>query len=289
MPLIEAKSRADRLAKMKTGCTYTMLCLYSCFVVMPVVIILLSSIRPGEEIFKNMMPFSWRTIIPTQITGSAYEALFRDYNFGRILGNSFYVAFLSVAGGILVNAMAGFAFAIFKFRGRELLFGLVLITFMVPFEAISIPLFQLINQVKLINTYWGLILPGIANGLVVFLFRQFFKGLPLTLFESARIDGANWFTIFSRLAMPLSKPAMLSAGILIFITQWGSFFYPLLVANKPEYRVIQVAIANFFTQYQTFWSLLFAAVVIAAIIPIILLLPLQRYYVQAVTQSGIKE
>jgi multiple sugar transport system permease protein/putative chitobiose transport system permease protein len=271
------------------GVTYLLLLIYGLFVVMPILIVLLSSIRPGEEIFKNMMPFTWRTLLPTQITLKAYVALFQEYHFGKVLFNSFYVATLTVAIGILINAMAGFAFGVFRFRGREILFGFVLITFMVPFEAISIPLFQIINQFKLINTYWGLILPGIANGLVVFLFRQFFKGLPVTLFESARIDGANWMTVFTKLALPLSKPAMLSAGILIFITQWGSFFYPLLVANKPEYRVIQVAIANFFTQYQTLWNLLFASVVIAAVIPIILLLPLQRYFVQAVTQSGIKE
>ncbi|HBE76816.1 MAG TPA: ABC transporter permease [Firmicutes bacterium] len=256
---------------------------------MPMLIVLFSSIRPGAEIFKNMMPFTWRTLLPNQITFDAYVALFREYHFGKVLFNSFYVATLSVVIGILINAMAGFAFAVFRFRGREMLFAFVLITFMVPFEAISIPLFQIINQLQLMNTYWGLILPGIANGLVVFLFRQFFKGLPIALFESARIDGANWMTIFTKLALPLSRPAMLSAGILIFITQWGSFFYPLLVANQPEYRVIQVAIANFFTQYQTLWNLLFASVVIAAVIPIILLLPMQRYYVQAVTQTGIKE
>lgn len=268
---------------------YLILVFYAFFVIMPVFISFISSIRPGEDIFKNIMPFNWRTLIPDRVTMEAYIILFRDYSFGRVLLNSFLVAFVTVIGGILINAMAGLAFAVFRFRGRNVLFLFVLITFMVPFEAISIPLFQLINNLGLINSYWALILPGLANGLVIFLFRQFFMGLPITLFESALIDGANWFTIFTRLALPLSRPAALSAGILLFITQWEAFFYPLLVANKPEYRVIQVAIANFFTQYQTLWNLLFASVVIAAIVPIVLLLPFQRYYVQAITQTGIKE
>ncbi|HEX7714933.1 MAG TPA: carbohydrate ABC transporter permease [Bacillota bacterium] len=268
---------------------YLLLVLYTFFVIAPVLVSFISSIRPGEDIFKNIMPFNWHTLIPSRVTVDAYIILFRDYSFGRVLINSFLVAVATVVGGILINAMAGLAFAIFRFRGRNILFLFVLITFMVPFEAISIPLFQLINNLGLVNSYWALILPGLANGLVIFLFRQFFMGLPITLFESALIDGANWFTIFTKLALPLSRPAALSAGILLFITQWEAFFYPLLVANKPEYRVIQVAIANFFTQYQTLWNLLFAAVVIAAIIPIVLLLPLQRYYVQAITQSGIKE
>lgn len=256
---------------------------------MPVIITAVSSVRPLEEIFRYMMPFSWRTLVPTHVTFDAYLELFRDYNFGRVLFNSFYVSIMSVLGGVLVNSMAGFAFAHFKFRGREILFAIVLITFMVPFEAIAIPLYALVNQIGLINTYWGLILPGIANGLVVFLFRQFFMGLPSALFESARVDGASWFTIFFRLVLPLSKPVIISASILMFIVQWSSFFYPLLAANKPAYRVIQVAIADFFTQYQTLWNLLFAAVVLAAAIPILLILPLQRYYVQAITGTGIKE
>jgi len=125
--------------------------------------------------------------------------------------------------------------------------------------------------------------------MIIFLFRQFFKGFPRALFESARIDGASWFTIFYKIVLPISKPVIVSASILMLILRWNEFFYPLLVGNSPEYRVVQVAISNFFTQYQTKWNLLFAGVILAAIIPILILLPLQRFFVQAVTGTGIKE
>lgn len=273
----------------RTGITYLLLTIYGLFIAIPVVVTIASSIRPSPEIFKYMMPFSWKTILPQQVTFSAYIDLFTTYNFGRVLFNSIFVSTMTVALGVITNSMAGFAFAAFRFRGRDLLFAVVLISFMVPFESIAIPLYQLINQIGLVNTYSGLILPGAANGLVVFLFRQFFLGLPTSLYDSARVDGASWFVIFIRIVLPISKPAIISASILTFIVQWSSFFYPLLAANRPQYRVIQVAIANFFTQYQTLWSLLFAAVVMATIIPLLLILPLQQFYVQAIAGTGIKE
>jgi multiple sugar transport system permease protein len=268
---------------------YSLLVLYSLFVALPLIIVIASSLRPIEDTFRHMMPFSWRTLVPTHLTFEAYFELFRKYAFGRAVFNSFFVSVMTVLGGVLVNSMAGFAFASFRFRGQEVLFAFVLLTFMVPFEAIAIPLYQFVNGLGLVNTYWSLILPGIANGLVVFLFRQFFRGLPVSLIEAARIEGASWLTIFFRLVLPLSKPAIISGSILMFIVQWTSFFYPLLVANKPAYRVIQVAMADFFTQYQTLWDLLFAAVVVAALVPIAIILPLQRYYVQGVTGTGINE
>jgi len=259
------------------------------FATIPIFISCAYSVQTSEEIFSHMMPFSWRTFIPTSVKWVSYATIFRNFDYGRALFNSFFISAMTLLIGIMVNSLAGFAFAHFKFYGRELLFLIVLITFMIPFEAIAIPLYELINRLGLINTYAGLILPGVANGLVVFLFRQFFKGIPSALFDSARIDGASWFRIYISIVIPVSKPVTLSAGILIFISQWQAFFYPLLVANKPEYRVLQVAIANFFTEHETLWNLLFAAVVVAIAIPICILLPLQKYYIQAVTRSGLKE
>jgi len=268
---------------------YILLFIYSLFILAPVYVVLVSSFRTSEDVFKYMTPFSWRTLIPTKITFVAYVDIFKEINFGRALFNSFFISIMSVLGGLVVNSMAGFAFAHFRFKGRDILFVIVLVTFMIPFESIAIPLYNFIRQLGLVNTYTGLILPSIANGMIIFLFRQFFKGFPQALFESARIDGASWFTIFYKIVLPISKPVIVSASILMLILKWNEFFYPLLVGNSPEYRVVQVAISNFFTQYQTKWNLLFAGVILAAIIPILILLPLQRFFVQAVTGTGIKE
>lgn len=269
--------------------TYALLFIYSLFIIAPVYIVLVSSFRTSEDVFKYMTPFTWRTLVPMKINFDAYVDIFKEINFGRSLFNSFFISIMSVIGGVVVNSMAGFAFAHLKFKGRDILFVMVLVTFMIPFESIAIPLYNFIRQLGLVNTYTGLILPGIANGVIIFLFRQFFKGFPKALFESARIDGASWFTIFYKIVLPISKPVIVSASILMLILRWNEFFYPLLVGNSPEYRVVQVAISNFFTQYQTKWNLLFAGVIMAAIIPILILLPLQRFFVQAVTGTGIKE
>lgn len=269
--------------------TYALLFIYSLFIIAPVYIVLVSSFRTSEDVFKYMTPFTWRTLVPMKINFDAYVDIFKEINFGRSLFNSFFISIMSVIGGVVVNSMAGFAFAHLKFKGRDILFVMVLVTFMIPFESIAIPLYNFIRQLGLVNTYTGLILPGIANGMIIFLFRQFFKGFPKALFESARIDGASWFTIFYKIVLPISKPVIVSASILMLILRWNEFFYPLLVGNSPEYRVVQVAISNFFTQYQTKWNLLFAGVIMAAIIPILILLPLQRFFVQAVTGTGIKE
>ncbi len=268
---------------------YILLLIYSLFVILPVFIVFVSSLRPAEDIFKYMMPFSWKTLIPTNIDFSAYITIFKEFNFGRALFNSFFISIMSVLGGVIINSMAGFAFAHFRFKGSKILFIFVIATFMAPFESIAIPLYNLIKGLGLINTYYGLIVPSIANGMVIFLFRQFFKSFPRALFESALIDGASWITIFFKIVIPISKPVITSASILMLILRWKAFFYPLLIGNSPEYRVVQVAIANFFTQYGTRWNLLFAAVIVAAIIPVLILLPLQRFYIQAVTGTGIKE
>jgi len=268
---------------------YCLLVLYLMFILIPLLITFTSSLRTTGEIFKYISPFSWRTFFPTKVTLASYITLFEEYGFGRALLNSVFVSLVTVLAGLLVNGMAGFALAQFRFRGRNTLFILVLISFMVPFEALAIPLYGLIRKMGLDNSYSGLIFPAVVNGMVIFVFRQFFKGFPSSLFEAALIDGASWYTIFFRIVLPLSRPVLISSGILLLITQWNAFFYPLLVANVPEYRVVQVAVANLFTQHGTKWGLIFAAVSISAVIPILVLSPFQRYYITAITSAGIKE
>jgi len=276
-------------AQLYLSIVYCLLVLYSMFILMPLLITFTSSLRTTGEIFKYLSPFSWRTLFPTKVTLASYIELFEKYSFGRALGNSVFVSLVTVLVGLLVNGMAGFALAQFRFWGRNILFILVLISFMVPFEALAIPLYGLIRKMGLENSYSALILPSAVNGMVIFLFRQFFKGFPRTLFEAALVDGASWYTIFFRIVLPLSRPVLTSAGILLLITQWNAFFYPLLVANVPRCRVVQVAVANLFTQYGTEWGLVFAAVSISAVIPILIFLPFQRYYIASITSAGIKE
>jgi multiple sugar transport system permease protein len=268
---------------------YTTHILLALIVVFPLFFALTSSLRPLADVFRYVSPVTWKTFIPTSITWEAYYNLFAERGFTRIFINTLFVAIVNVMIGVILNSMAAFAFAKFQFWGRNLLFILVLITFMIPFEVIAIPLYSLVDYLGWLDSYYGLIVPGLANGLVIFLYRQFFLDLPTPLLEAARIDGASWWRIYSRVAMPLCKPVTISASLLIFISQWESFMWPLLVSRTKAYMVIQVAMSYFVTEHATFWNEMFAASILAIIIPLCLLLPFQKYFVQGVTNTGVKE
>jgi multiple sugar transport system permease protein/putative chitobiose transport system permease protein len=258
-------------------------------VLLPLLFAFASSFRPLNEIFRYVAPFTWKTFIPTEFSFEAYITLFTKRGFGKIFFNTFYVTIVTVIIGIIINAMAGFAFAKFAFKGKNLLFLIVLITFMIPFEVISIPLYNLVDQLGWIDSYSGLIVPAIANGLVIFLYRQFFTDIPTALLESARIDGASWGTVFIRIILPLSKPATVSAGMLLFLFQWESFLWPLIATRSKEYKVLQVAMSDFMTEHATYWNEMFAACVLTVLVPVLVLLPLQNYFVHGVTNTGVKE
>jgi|HubBroStandDraft_6_1064221.scaffolds.fasta_scaffold01905_5 multiple sugar transport system permease protein/putative chitobiose transport system permease protein len=249
---------------------------------------LASSVRPLNDIFKYVSPFSLAALIPDKITFEAYRSIFFDRGFGIAVFNSLFVALATVLAGLGVNSLAGFAFAVLRFPGRNALFGITVLTFLVPFEAISIPLYTVVRSLGWLDTYLALIVPGVANGIVIFLFRQFFSQVPRELVDAARIDGASWLTIFVRIYLPLSKPVIVSAALLIFLFQWEAFLWPLISTRSEGLKVIQVALAGFEERYRTLWNELFAAATVAALIPLLILLPLQRFYVQGVTAGGFK-
>lgn len=249
---------------------------------------LASSVRPLNDIFKYVSPFSLAALIPDKITFEAYRSIFFDRGFGIAVFNSLLVALATVLAGLGVNSLAGFAFAVLRFPGRNALFGMTVLTFLVPFEAISIPLYTVVRSLGWLDTYLALIVPGVANGIVIFLFRQFFSQVPRELVDAARIDGASWLTIFVRIYLPLSKPVIVSAALLIFLFQWEAFLWPLISTRSEGLKVIQVALAGFEERYRTLWNELFAAATVAALIPLLILLPLQRFYVQGVTAGGFK-
>jgi ABC-type glycerol-3-phosphate transport system permease component len=268
---------------------YSFLSVYALFILLPLVFALLSSIRPAGEIFKYVSPFSLKSFVPQQVVFDAYYNLFMKYGFGRALWNTAAVAFLTVLFGILFNSIAGFAFVKFHFRGKSFWYGIVLFTMMIPFEAISIPLYEMIYNLQWINSLQALVIPAVANGLYIFLFKQFFEEIPESLSDSARIDGAGWFRIYWSIFVPLTKSVMLSASLLIFFFQWHSFVWPLLAANTRELMVIQVALSVFKQEHETLWGEMFAASVIATLLPLLFFFPLQKYYRIGITASGIKE
>ena len=249
----------------------------------PVIFCLSASLRTQEDLFKNMFPFTIKSLLPTELTAVNYIAIFTEYDFWRPIVNT-----LIVLLGCVINSMAGFAFTCFEFKGKKIFYPLVLVSFMVPFEAIAIPLYSVADTFGMVDTYAGMIIPAIADGLVTFLFIQFFKDIPPSLIEAARVDGAKWPVIFTKIIMPISVPVFITAGLMIFMNQWNSYLWPLLVARSKEIRTIQIAISQFSGERSIKWTYIYAGSMISAIIPIALFLPFQKYFVEGITAGSVK-
>lgn len=268
---------------------YTLHLVLLVVVFLPLVFAVSSSFRPMADIYKYISPLTWKTFIPENFTLDAYREIFSNGGYGRALFNSVFVAAVTVFAGILFNGMAGYVFAKYSFRGKKLLFFLVLISYMVPFELISINLYAMMIDMNWIDSYLALIIPCIPNGMIIFLFRQYFLSFPDYLIEAAMIDGMGQFRIFFSIVLPNSKAVCISAGLVQFILQWESFLWPVLVTRTKEMYTIQIALSNFSTQYVKNWNQIFAGSVIAFLLPIAIILPLQKFYAAGLTTSGAKE
>lgn len=268
---------------------YALLVLVALLALLPLMWAFAASFTPNARVFEYAFPFSLRALFPVDFTLEAYEALFAR-GFGNALKNSFWLAGVTVVLGGTINALAGFAFARFEFRGKRLLFlTVILLPFLVPVDLTAIPRFILVNTLDWRNTWQALIVPGLGNSLAIFLFRQFFEEIPQDLIDAARVDGASWLRLFFNVVLPLSRPVLITAALFLFLQQWDAYFWPLLVAPRPELRLVQVAISAAVEEHRTRWNEQLAGSMLAAIVPIILLLPFQRYYIQAVTSSGLKD
>ena len=246
-----------------------------------------SSLRPNAEVFADVFPFTIKALLPVPAEPDAYIEVFAK-GFGTIIANTLLVAATTMIVGMIVNGMAGFAFAIFDFPAKRIVLSIVIVSFMLPFEAIAMPLYSVTRQLGWLDHVQALIVPSIANGLAIFLFYQFFSQVPRDYLDAARLDGVSWPKILLFIYVPLSIPTCISAGLLLFVFQWEAFLWPLLAMPSQQFKVIQVGMAAFQQQYQTIWNQLFAVSVITAFIPIVLLLPLQRFYVRGLAGAGLK-
>jgi multiple sugar transport system permease protein/putative chitobiose transport system permease protein len=255
---------------------------------LPVLWLLASTFRTATETFASSSPLSWSALWPRQFTLVNLHSTV-DSGFLVALRNSIVVAAVTVVGGLAVSALAAFALAVIPFRGRSAVFTVVVLSFLVPFEAIAIPLSRSFSDWGLTNTLTALILPGLGNGLAVFTLRQFFLGVPQSLSEAAHIDGAGWFRIFWSVYLPLTRPALIGAGLILFLFQWQAYLWPILVTSNASLDLAPVAIAKSFGAFSTDYGRVFAETAILAVIPAIVLLSLQRFFVTSVASTGSKE
>jgi multiple sugar transport system permease protein len=241
-----------------------------------------SSFKPSSEVLQ--FPPS---LLPQDPTIQNYISLFERLNFGVYLRNTIIIVILSF-GGLLLNAMAGYGFAKFHFKGKEKLFYMVLATMMIPAQVTMIPVYLILNEMGLTNTMAGIVLPGLAVAFSIFLFRQFMTTIPTDLIEAARLDGAGEFYIFFRLIIPIAKPIFAVQGILTFIGAWNSFLWPLIIANDKSLYTLSVGLSLLQGQYGNNFGLQMAGAAFM-VVPIIIIFSLfQKYIVEGFTMSGLK-
>ena len=267
---------------------YIALAIIAVIALFPLVYIILASFRSDDEIFRYALPFSIHTLVPVEWTFENYRIIFTQFAFWRPMLNTLLVVAVLVPVNLLVASLAGYAFAFFEFRFKGALFAIFIVSFMVPADSIALPLYSLVSKMGLVNKYAALILPSVSSGLAMFLFTQFFRGIPRDFLEAAQLDGAGWGRVFTNIIIPLSIPVFITAGLMIFVNEWNNYLWPLLVTRSESVRTIQVALSYFKDENETFWSYIYAAASISAIVPVALFLPLQKYFVQGVTSSGIK-
>ena len=229
--------------------------------------------------------------IPNPFITDNYIHIFEKLPITRFFINSLFVALLTTVFQVLFSAMAGYAFARSKFKYKDFVFFIFLVTMMIPPQVNIVPLFFLMRELHWIDTYQALIVPGIFGGFGVFLMRQWFKNMSHEIEEAAKIDGCNIFEIFFKIALPLSIPAIVTLGLFTFITTWNSFMWPLIVTNSQDITTLPVALAQFKGSFREtiMWGDLTACSVILSLPVILIYLAGKKYFINDMLSGGIKE
>ena len=267
---------------------YVLLILIGAVLFTPFVLAALGSFKTGAEIISyppRLLPDNWLTENWERVWNTDFG---QGATFPRWLFNT---AFLSVAiavAEVIACSMAAYAFARLRFPGREAVFNFMLATMMIPGAVTLIPALVLMSKLRLLNTYWSLLLPGIVSAGAIFMLTQFLKSIPHDLEEAAVIDGASQFQIYKDVVIPLARPALLTVFILQFQAMWNNFLTPLLYLNSPNMWVLNVALATFRQQYQAQYNLVLVGAMFNAIPVLILFFIFSKYYIEGVAYAGVK-
>jgi multiple sugar transport system permease protein len=269
-----------------TMLSYAALALLALLFVAPVLLMMAGSLKPEARVLTEAG--SLKAFLPGNWTLQNYRDVFARVDFARYLGNSLIITGSVVVAGLVVNSLAGYAFARLAWRGRRLLFTLTLAILVLPLEAIAVPLFYQVTWMGWRDDYLVQILPFIANAFSVYLFYTFFVDLPPELEEAARLDGAGPLRTFATIIVPNSKPVFASVAILSFLGQWGVFIWPLLVTSGERVRPLSLAIATFYTLPPLQWGDIFAFGVMMVSPILVVFLFFQRWFVRGVVATGLK-
>jgi multiple sugar transport system permease protein len=270
------------------------------FFAFPLVFMVVSSLKPDFNLLQDTG--SYRAFLPVgPISFDNYLGVFDRIPFFMFVMNSLIVATTTTVLGLIVNSMIGFVLARMSFRGKNPIFAIIISTLILPFEVMAIPLLYLMVNLPVIsfdggfqitkglfNNYQVQILPFIASAVSIFLFMQYFKTLPKELDEAARVDGASWFMIYRKIAMPLAGPAIGTVAILTFLPMWNSYIWPVMTVQDERYRPIMVGLQYFYVNFGTAWGQIMAYLTLLTIPVVILFLSMQRFFVNSIATTGVK-
>jgi multiple sugar transport system permease protein len=226
--------------------------------------------------------------LPSRPTLAHYQDLFTRLSLGRYLFNSALIAIVVTSASLVINAMAGYAFAKLRFRGRDRVFRGLSAGLVLPVQVSMLPLFLLLKNLGLINTYWGVIIPGLASIFGIFLVRQYALSIPDEMLDAARVDGASELRIFWTIVVPGILPILATLAIWTFLATWNDFMWPLIVLSDESKYTLPVALANLSGEHVQDTELMMAGSVITVIPVMLVFLFLQRYYIQGVMAGSVK-
>lgn len=272
--------------RLQLGLMYAVLLAVSAFMILPFLWMLRTSLLPQYEIFTHPP-----ILVSPNMTLEFFRKVWFDFHGGRALFNTVFVAGSATLLQLFFSSLAGYAFAKFRFPAREPLFFLLLGTMIIPFAVIVVPLFVVIRELRWIDTYWALIIPGAASSFGIFFMRQYIaQGIESELLDAARIDGASEWGVYRRIVLPIIRPGLMALGLILFMTHWNSFLWPLVALRTPARFTLPLLIRSMigpagFTAYNN----LMAAAVISILPLLVIFVAFQRRFVEAITAGGVRQ
>jgi len=265
--------------------SYTILLLGTLVTLVPFVWAILTSLKPSSEIVR-VPP----TFFPETWTLKAYETIFNDPNvpLGRFYINSLAVAGARVAITLFTSSLAGFIFAKYRFWGKRITFGFILVQLMIPFQVVMIPAYLILVKLGLVDSLWGLIIPSMVDAFGIFLMRQFIEGIPTELMDAARVDGAPEFRIYWSIILPQLGAGLATLGIFTFMATWNDYLWPLIVITTHERRTLPLLLTWYSSQHSTRYDLTMAASVLVLLPILFVYILFQRWIVRGVALTGFK-
>ncbi len=265
--------------------TYALLITGSVVMMLPLAWMVRSSLMTLRQIFS--FPIEW---IPNPVAWSNYFKAVTVIPMGSYFLNTMTIVIPALVGDVATSALSAYGFSRLRWKGRDFVFGILLTALMIPYAVTLIPRFQIWSHLKLLNTYWPMIIPTFCGGSVfyVFLLRQFYQSIPIDLDEAAYMDGANPLQVFWHVIVPLSRPALITCGVFSVLYWWNDFLGPLIYLNDAKKFTLSLGLMSFTGQYMSEWAMLMAGSTITVIPILVLFFIAQRFFVEGITMTGMK-